>query len=293
MPAWPRCFPDTARRFCGRDPLRLTAGGQHAEAFATLKKAQTEGTFIGPPSREMVDAICSINRAVLPRSDAFHLWGLRLNEKSRGRFYEDIEEDLRLLEQDYAEELADIEGIANVNLLIRAEAAEHTNKHENAYARYRELAGRTPLDARLRARANWGLFRLSPPDSADAVRYAELAGDAFLETGDSTHAVKCYASGADRCELQDRSRALRLLNKGLAALDGQTVRADEYRARILYARAMMYEEWRNLPEALTDAIESVRIRRTIAGVDDENSWAVCTWPGESVKRSATPRTLLA
>ena len=93
------------------------------------------GRLSAPPRGNFVDAICSIDRAALPRGDAFHLWGRRLNEKSRGRFYDDIEEDLQVLERDYADELAAIDGIANVHLLIRAQAAEYTNKRELAYAR--------------------------------------------------------------------------------------------------------------------------------------------------------------
>jgi tetratricopeptide (TPR) repeat protein len=260
-------FSDASHRFA-IEIAELTSAGRHADAFAALQKAAEGGTFIGSPTRELVEAICTIDRAALPRADAFALWGRRINEKSRGRFYDDLDEDLKVLEGDFAAEIAAVEGWENLHLLIRAEMAAHANKTELAYARYRELVGRPALDVKLRARAHWGLFRVSEAHDANAVCSAEIGGDAYLEAGDPIQAVHCYAAGAELCEALDRPKALDLLNKALAVLDTQSIRSDEFRARILYTRAVIQTDWRRLPEALADALASVAIRKTLTGAED-------------------------
>jgi tetratricopeptide (TPR) repeat protein len=260
-------FSDSSQR-SAIEIAELTSVGRHTDAFAALEKATEGGTFIGAPTREMVEALCTIDRAALPRADAFALWTRRVNEKSRGRFYDDLEEDLKVLEGEFAAEIAAVEGWGNVHLLIRAELAAHANKTELAYARYRELVGRPALDVRLRARAHWGLFRVSEAHDASAVRSAEVGGDAYLEAGDPIQAVHCYVAGAELCEALDRPKALDLLNKALTVLDTQSIRSDEFRARILYTRAIIQADWRKLPEALADALASVVIRKTLTGAED-------------------------
>jgi len=133
-----------------------------------------------------------------------------------------------------------------------------------------------------------------PSSDPQALEFARIAADAFLEAGMTKEAVASLMDIASLLEHQSADAAVKEVDEALKLQPGGAPLRDDLRATLLHSRAQRLSVLGQHAQALTDAEAAVALRRGLAGAEEHllSALHLAAQQAQALKRGGVAQSLL-
>lgn len=258
---------NVGRRFADELASRIEKAALPSLAAAIVREAHAAGELQFEPTERLGDALASIDVDQLDEKEAHGFLPLRVMVASRLNRYGNAAADAEQLLSRWADHRPEI--LFEYRNII-AIGHSRAGRPETAISIWLKLAVETPdLPARQRGQILRNLAFAVPPSDSRAPDWIEQSADAYLQAGDRREAAISHVHWGDILEHHDTTRAVAMLKSARALLNEASLIGDALRAALLYALGRRLSALDRDAEALDVLLESVEMRRGLAGQEDE------------------------
>ncbi|MDB0569603.1 hypothetical protein LBW59_02275 [Ralstonia solanacearum] len=233
-----------------------------------MKAARNDGmAFFGPPTVDLIDALCQIDMARLDDDAKLLICETRLATASRLGKYDAVDQDLQFLGKhpnwQSGPKRASLQNVTAIAAKARGEV-------EFALAIWRRLtANPQELDAGERGWVWRNVSLALPHDDPEARQAARLSADAFLQSGDKHEAATSLKQLSRLLEHESPDAALEQLDAMMDFIDQNGLVANELRAAVHHARGNRLLGLRDWKNARDEAERAIALRRGVSGAEDQ------------------------